>query len=102
MESFTSALPAGRSTFTLAGLRHASLCDALLTYSQQHPHSTKNLEKKDSYIQQSKLVAMVSSKGKPTDPKLREEAKEGMSKCPYYAPREEVSQSHLELTQPFL
>ena len=55
------------------GRRHASLCDALLPTSQQFLKSPT-----PSNNNQFKPIAMVSSKGKPTDPKLREEAKEGI------------------------
>lgn len=66
----------------LAGSRHASHCDALSTTSQQLSSPLKS-----PYSTHFQPVAMVSSKGKPTDPKLREEAKEGTFTSHFMRPK---------------
>ena len=54
--------------------RHAFQCDALSTI----PQNNSGFPTKYPQLKSPRLVAMVSSKGKPTDPSLREEAKEGL------------------------
>ena len=48
------------------------------TRFQQFLITILGFSSKYTQLKSPKLVAMVSSKGKPTDPSLREEAKEGL------------------------
>ena len=70
----TSTVPAKRST--VPSLQYAF--QLRRAFNNLSFHNNSQILLFTTYTYQFNFVIMVSSKGKPTDPKLREEVKEGM------------------------